>query len=1133
MCAGSVTLMLPVDQFAFPKTDQKQLNANALENDFINPPYSAAPHTWWHWMNGNVTKEGISLDLEAMKRAGLGGFQAFHVTDGIPQGPVNYNSHKWHELMAYAIQKADSLGLEMCFHNCAGWSSSGGPWIDPATSMKIVVWSETNIHGPLNFNDKLKEPESNHDYYRDIAIIAFPTPLSEKNGKEGFRIRNWQNKTGYQRETRYRREDRPEPDTRAISVEDLIPREKIINLTDKLRKNGELNWEVPSGDWTIVRFGYTTTGITNHPAPPEGEGLECDKLCKKGVETHWNNIVERVIQDAGPRKGKSFSGILIDSYETGSQNWTEHFPEEFRQRRGYDIFPYLPCLTGRVVENIEISERFLWDFRRTVADLFAENYYGYVARLCEQNGLKLYVEPYGQSGFFDDFTNAGYAHIPMGEFWVNRYNAWHWWSSKLASSAAHVFGRKYVGSETFTAGGKDAAWINHPYSLKTLGDYFYCKGINRFIFHDYAHQPWADLKPGMTMGPHGFQMNRGNTWWKQSKEWLNYLSRCQYMLQQGLFVADLCYYFGENVPNTLVREEELQPIPPEGYDYDAFSTDALMQLKTDNGKLVLPSGMQYKILILPHFDRTMRPEILLKIRDLVKDGGIVVGPKPEQSPSLSNYPNCDEEVHTLADEIWGNAKDNNKICSFYGKGRVYSGTDLKEVITDLKILPDFTYKGDKNPHVEYIHRQINETDVYFISNQEYRFIDLECTFRITDKIPELWNPQTGEIKEITFYLQDNKVTIVPLMLEPAEAVFIVFRKSSSRHIHATNIQYNNHNLFDGLNKHQPLLNIFQAKYGVLNNPSLTSDVSRQLNDHIKDNQLQIVPCRDITDDPAPDRAKQLYVEYTIGNNKNAVTIDENALLVIPDQPVIPVFPPIDMIQNKQGKIQLNVWQAGKFDIQMSNGIRLTEKVEKVPDPLQLNAPWTVHFPTGWGAPEQTVFDELISWTEHPHTEIKHFSGTATYKKEIHIPSHLINDDHLLWLDLGRVYNIAEVILNNQNMGILWKPPFRVNVTNVVQPGINRLEIRVTNCWPNRLIGDEAKPDIRPFQKNNAGALVPTDWERWLELAEQEQQSHYYTKLTGRYTWTTWKHYKADDSLLESGLLGPVRIYTQVIRKLFG
>lgn len=1127
--AGGATIMFPLNNFGMLMLNSARADSGELENSFINPPDSSRAHTWWHWMNGNVTKEGITLDLEAMKEAGLGGFQAFHVTDGIPSGPVGYNSSRWHELMSHTIDKAMSLGLEMCFHNCAGWSSSGGPWITPETSMKIVVWNEIRIGGPLHFRDILKEPDSKHNYYRDIAVIAFRTPVGEINGGEGFRLSDWQNKTGYQQENRYRRRDRPEPDTRVISADDVIMEDDIVDLTGKMGDNGRLDWDVPEGQWTVVRFGYTTTGITNHPAPAEGEGLECDKLSKEGAEAHWNGIVKKVIQDAGSLLGKSFNSILIDSYETGSQNWTDNFGDEFRQRRGYDIKVYLPCLTGRVVGSIEISERFLWDFRRTVADMFAENYYGHFAELCRQSGLDLYIEPYGASGFFDDFANSRYADIPMGEFWVNRYDAWHWWSSKLSSSAAHVYGRKYVGSETFTAGGKDAAWISHPYSLKTLGDYFYCKGINRFIFHDYAHHPWPDFKPGMTMGPHGFQMNRGNTWWKQSEAWLTYLSRSQYMLQQGQFVADICYYFGENMPNTLVQEKELQPVPPEGYDYDAFSSDVLMQLEVKNGKLVLPGGMEYRVLVLPHFDRTMRPEVIRKIRDLVRDGAVVTGPKPTCSPSLSNHIESDKEVQAQADAIWGDIDGKNKIRHNYGKGRMYWGAGLEEIFSDLGLLPDFRYTDDKNSRIEYIHRRIDDADVYFISNQEHRYVSLKCFFRLKGLVPERWHPQRGSIEQIAVYREGDNYTEIPLFLEPAESVFIVF-KNSSRKRHVINVRHNNRGIYEGINHGQPVLNILQARYGVLDNALQTLDVTGQLSAKVRDNQLQIIPVRDILDDPAPGRGKQLYIKYSVGGRTNTVTVNSAARLIIPDQPFVSVFPAAGLVCNNEGQFALQAWDSGDYQIEMSDGTRKAISVESIPAPEVIEGSWTVRFPDGWGAPEKTVFDKLMSWTNHSHTDIKHFSGTATYEKVIQIPSYHIRDNQLLWLDLGRVYNIAEVIVNGRNLGILWKPPFVVNISDVIQTGENRLEIRITNLWPNRLIGDEAKPDIRSFQESRRGE-GPAEWNNWLELADLEQQSGRYSKQTGRYTWATWKHYDADDPLLESGLLGPVRMISQIIKNI--
>lgn len=1121
MVAGYAASMVPYNFSLLAKAPAMDLAAG-----FRNPPDAAKPYTWWHWMNGNVTRDGITRDLQAMKEAGLGGFHVFHVTDRIPHGPVGYATEEWHQMMSHVVDTSNALGLEMTFHNCAGWSSSGGPWITPEESMKTVVWSEMQVRGPLpdTFEDWLDQPPAKHDYYEDIAVLAFPTPRSERGGEEGFRLENWRAKAGYERQ------DRPQPDTRNIDSGETIPLERIVDLSDQMNDEGRLTWDVPAGEWTIVRFGYTTTGVTNRPAPPEGEGLECDKLSKAGAEAHWNGIVTKVLDDAGRQVGKTLYGVLIDSYEVRDQNWTQEFAGEFHKRRGYDPVTFLPCVTGRVVDSIERSERFLWDFRRTIADLFAEYYYGHFAELCHKVGLQLYVEPYGSSGNFDDFANAAYSDIPMGEFWVNRYDAWHWWSSKLSSSAAHTHGRKYVGSETFTAGGKNAAWINDPYSLKALGDYFYTHGINRFIFHENAHHPWPDFKPGMTMGPHGFQMNRGNTWWGQSSAWLTYLARCQYLLQEGQFAADLCYYFGENAPNTMVRRENLEPVPPPEYDFDAFVTDTLMQMEVRNGELALPSGMRYRVLVLPHFGRTMRPEVLEKVRDLVRNGAVVVGPKPLRAPGLTDYPQCDQRVTELADEIWGDADGRRVTKHALEKGAVYWGAPLAQVLSDAGVRPDFQYSGSEDPDLRYIHRIIDGADVYFVSNQTHRFISVDCTFRATGT-PELWHPETGTIEQAAMYRQDQGATTIPMLLAPAESVFVAFQQAGSGRNPLTEVRHNNRSILEVSPDDQPALTIQQAVYGVLGQEAQTIDLTRELSAMVRGGQLDIIPSWDIAADPAPGHGKQLYVKYALGGRSGTVTAAEDERLVLPIQPGGTFLPAAEVTGGQSGALQIRAWKVGNFQLRRADGSQTQVAVESVPDPLTVAGSWTVRFPRGWGAPEQITFDRLMSWTDHHHTDIRHFSGSATYTKDVQVPAGLIGENHLLWLDLGRVKNLAEVRLNGMDLGILWKPPFRVNITDAVKPGNNQLEIQVTNLWPNRLIGDEAKPDIRPFAEAGSRGAAPTDWETWLRLADEEIQDGRYRRQTGRYTWATWRHYEAGAPLLESGLIGPVRVLTQVVRSI--
>ncbi|MBN2180644.1 MAG: hypothetical protein JW715_01925, partial [Sedimentisphaerales bacterium] len=655
-----------------------------LEVGFKSPPDSAKPLTWWHWMNGNVTKEGITLDLEKMKEVGITGFQIFDVGQGIPQGPVKYLSPEWLELMQWAAMEADRLGLEYDMHNCPGWSSTGGPWVTPEYAMQKLVWSEAVVTGGRNVTTSLTQPWTNLDYYRDAFVLAFPAPGTDRpplrassnsgdvdlkllaggEASEGIDIRpaaNDPNKPGYlQLEYAEPVEVRmitigsfplaqPDsvsersavndgdgmrldvsddgvtfhevtnvsvnsswrlrrilggrgrgiwpplvmslPKTRAKCFRLVIPQaahitelrfsgasviydwqrksnaglglgifgrgvemsapetdplyidpESVIDISRYMDDNGRLNWQAPSGNWTILRFGYTPTGTTNRAGSSTGTGLEIDKYSRKAVDFHWKINIESVLPAMAPLARKKLAGILIDSYEAGMQNWTVDFPKEFQKRCGYDLKKYMPAMTGKVVGDPDISERFLWDIRRTMSDMMADNYYGYIAELTHKNGLKFYVEPYSSMMF--DETEVGYmADVVMGEFWQDR--GIHS-SIKLTSSIGHVGGIKIVGAESFTSRSK---WTEYPYSLKALGDLMYTLGLNRYIFHRHAMQPHPNAAPGMTMGPWGGHFDRTNTWWNQNAAaWLKYVARCQYMLQQGLFVGDLLYYTGEDAP---------------------------------------------------------------------------------------------------------------------------------------------------------------------------------------------------------------------------------------------------------------------------------------------------------------------------------------------------------------------------------------------------------------------------------------------------------------------------------------------------------------------------------------------------------------------------------------------------------
>lgn len=1206
-----------------------------LERAFVHPPEAAKPHTWWHWMNGNLTKEGITRDLAEMKRVGLGGAQIFNVTDGILPGPVKFMSAEWRALVKHAVQEANRHGLELCIHNCAGWSSSGGPWVKPEQAMQMVVWSEVRVSGPKQFEGLLPQPPTRRGFYRDIAVLAFPTPPAEVSrladlsprvtasaptfevakvldgdqttvtslpkpapGKPqfiqfefprpfqvrslilipgpgrnshrgalqisadgqnfktlrtftiprawitqpilslnfepvsarfyrlfftrgdpragqmtfaeielhgGYRINNWAGKAGYVRTGGL------EPDRGPLPPEVVIKRKDIVDLTPRMDAKGHLTWEVPTGQWTILRFGYTPTGKTNHPAPEEGRGLECDKMSREAVKAFFDAALGPILADIGPLAGRTLRSVLIDSYEVGCQNWTPRFGEEFRQRRGYDLLPYLPVMTGRVVESLEVSERFLWDLRRTIADLFADNYYGYFAQLCHQRGMLLLTEPYG-NGLFNNLTCGGRSDLPMGEFWVGHFSRG---TSKQAASVAHTYGRKIVGAESFTADAQHGRWQNHPYALKALGDFIYCAGVNRFIFHRYAHQPWLDRKPGMTMGPHGFHFEWTITWWEQAPAWLEYLSRCQYLLQQGLFVADACYFVGEGAPNGLPGRDQLRPRLPEGYDYDGCDDEVILKrLSVQEGKLVLPDGMSYRVLVLLD-SHTMTPSLLRKIRELVLNGATLIGPKPVKSPSLQGYPEGDEEVKRLADEVWGDCDGERVTEHSFGRGKVIWGPSLEEVFAAMGLPPDFEYTSeDGNARLLYLHRRIGEVEVYFVSNQRERFEAVTCTFRVSGKAPELWHPDTGRVEKVPVFAQREGRVTMPLLLEPFGSVFVVFR-APIRPPLVVSATHHGQSLLQPQRRPAGRLEIRRAIYGVLEDPQKCVEVTEQLRRLVKNDTLSVEASNALAGDPAPFIVKKLRVDYALDGVLHTKIVNEHEILDLPEGS-LSEYPAGELVVVGEGELELRAWEAGRYELQTASGQVLSIVVPSVPPPLAIGGPWELKFPPHWGAPERVQLDRLISWTEHSHPGIKYFSGTATYVKDLEIPSAMAVGNRMLSLDLGRVKYLAEVRLNGQDLGVLWKPPFRVDITKVARPGRNRLEVRVTNLWPNRLIGDEQFPDDREWSPG--GALRA--WPQWLLEGKPKPK-------TGRYTWTTWRHYTKASPLLESGLLGPVQVRVAV------
>ncbi len=637
--------------------------AAGLARGFQTPPESARPWVYWFWLNGNITREGITADLEAMKRVGIGGVLIMEVDQGAPLGPVAFAGEQWRSLFRHVVSEAARLGLKVNMNNDAGWCGSGGPWITPDLAMQRLVWTETAVEGPSQVDMALPRPAAAAGYYRDVAALAYPTP-TDPGRIAGVGARAVADIIGVSLPVL--------TDITAAPAARVVPVGAVVDLTRHMDGDGRLRWDAPPGRWTILRLGHTPTGANNAPSPESGRGLECDKLSKDATRAMFEGLMGKLVADVGPLAGKALVSTHIDSWEVGVQNWTPKMRDEFRSRRGYDPLAWLPVITGRTVDGAEQSERFLWDWRQTISELVLDNYAGAFRTLAREHGIGLSIEAYNTCPT-DEMAYAGRADEPMGEFWSwGRYGAAY--SVREMASAGHVYGKPIVGAEAFTAADGEA-WLGHPGNIKELGDWAFCEGINRFVFHRYALQPWRDVRPGMSMGPWGLHYERTQTWWEQSSAWHRYLSRCQYLLQQGLFVADTCLLGPEGSPQSVNGQASLASLERPPYNFDVCPPDALLtRMSVRGGRLVMPDGMSYRLLALPRVE-AITPGLLRKVRDLVRAGATVAGPRPRKSPGLSGFPGCDAEVRRMAAELWGSGPTPAGIAERpVGKGRVIWGS---------------------------------------------------------------------------------------------------------------------------------------------------------------------------------------------------------------------------------------------------------------------------------------------------------------------------------------------------------------------------------------------------------------------------------------------------------------------------
>lgn len=1054
-------------------------NHNIVKSGFVKPTDDNSIWCYWYWINDDISKDGITKDLEEMKKAGIGGALIGNINPAHKDGKVPMLSEDWWSHMVHAVNEGKRIGVDIGVFNCPGWSQSGGPWVDYTKAMRYLTYSETKVLGGKQLSVKLPQPENE---FQDTHTFAFkssdieqkstrfiPTKVSANWSDVDVTIltdgnkeddTNFEPKKGEALEISFQLSEpitarsitiipsrafkcdmtltamvngeekivkefhfdrfRITPNVASIKTGDfatilsdtkaqqfklkctnfrtkqkgygfaeitiseapvldkyiekqlgkmnstpninwdsyifgkqkeikdkslLVNPDGVIDLSNKLDENGMLNWDAPTGNWTIMRMGMTPTGTKNAPAAPQGVGYEIDKMNSDLAQYHFDNFIGELLKRIPDESKSAFKYVVADSYEQGSQNWTDGYEVKFKEKYGYDPVPFLPVLSGRIVGSVDLSERFLWDLRRSIADDVAYEYVGGLRKVSNKHNLKVWLENYGHWGFPGEFMMyGGQSDLISGEFW-NEGSLGNM-ECKASSSTSHTYGKPITSAEAFTSSRR--AYLRHPAMLKKRGDWSLTEGINHFVLHLYIQQPDDKRKPGMNAW-FGTEFNRHNTWFSQADTYFDYLRRCQHLLQQGKYVADVCYYIGEDAPvMTGVRQPEI----PKGYSYDYINAEVIIdRVSVKDGRFVLPDGMSYKVMVLPPFS-TMRPELLKKIEALVLQGGTILGPKPVKSPSLQNYPASDEEVKNIANKLWGGNYVEDKMTLQYGKGKVMDGYELSEVFEGLNLTKD-VYVPEDAP-VLWIHRNMPGMDIYFITNQSDEKLDLSPIFRVDKKRkPQLWDAISGEIRALPDYEVTETGIKVPLKMEAAQSWFVAFTED------ATNADV------------QPAYSINFPEY------------------------------------------------------KELKTIE---------------------------------------------------------------TPFKVDFLNKDIAPEKpVVFDKLIDWSNADDEQIKYYSGTAIYTTSFNMDKLPENQD--MYINLGELSVMAKVKLNGTYIGGVWMAPYRLNITDTLKKGKNELEIEVVNLWRNQLIKDKQRPEDE------------------------------------RYTWIVTDKITPESTVQSSGLLGPVVIET--------
>ena len=1049
-------------------------DSKALKQEFVTPPDNCKPWVFFFFENEFMDQPGITADLEALKSVGVGGLIVFaEYRDGMKRGKVTMFSKEYDAGMQHLLKEAERLGLLVSLFNCPGSSTAGGPWNSVEQSMKQFVWSETPVTGGGTRTLKLKQPFTMFGFYRDIAVTAYPvspalrlavTPKitapkgtgdlgemmdgdiltstlfrdASKNDKREIRLEYAApvtvgrlsihgNLFKYNAALNYELEASEDgkvwkkiaaasqtgnnaviADFPAITGKyfrilastsaahfwiaelDLLPpggrprsypqfnewgsstgREKdefgtfhpllladdkpldlarAIDLTAQMKPDGSLTWNVPDGEWLVLREGYTTSGKKNHPAEGAGSGYEVDKFDPQMVRRHSEEGLRRM---SGNSIGvPSLKMYHTDSWEAGGQSWSENLAVEFERRNGYSLTPFLPVLAGKQVKDAETTRRFLEDFRRTLQALVAESYYGVMQDVSRSKGLVYLAEAAAATiPMVRPLDYFKYVDVPAGEAWsFGNFTSDGNVAGGLrdAVSASHMLGKPTTPVEVFTSNRGD--WNMSPRYLKAFGDKILATGANQLVFHCYIHQPSADIAPGWTMNHYGTTLNRHVTWWNQARPWVQSISRSAVMLRQGRTVADFSRLIAddESIVNPDFADRQVFWAAPTGYANDWMAFGNLIDLfHVDQGEIVSASGTaRYRFIVLPERDR-MTLDAVKKLHELVEAGGVILGPRPAARAGLRGGEVADKEFAQHVAALWGDKPVQDRTV---GKGRVLTGMTADAALALLDVKPDMMWATtDAAPMVRWHHRHDGQRDIYFVANGSSNALRATLSFRVTNSVPQIWYPETGEIRRPAAFRFAKDRAELPVELGPSESIFVVF-------------------------------------------------------------------------DPAEK--------------------------ILPETPV--------------------------------------QTFVNTSPLMEIRGPWKVSF-EGLEAPSPQVFEKLIPLNKHDNQALRFFSGTAAYSTTFE--PRALDSASRIFLDLGEVREVAEVALNGESLGIVWKPPFRFDVTGKLRHGKNEVVIRAVNTWANRLIGDAALPEAE------------------------------------RHTWTSFTHYKKTDAIPDSGLIGPVTLMT--------